>query len=1044
MRGRRRRPSPSSSSSSSSSVCQQQGRMALRKQIMKDVGESGSQQSDDDTQDDGAPDDRDDKDELSTSLLPPISLRERRKRERESKPKPKEMTEEEMMDMALRLSEQEASITALRLQKEEEAVMKAIQESMVSQTQPCAPLRSQSLLSDAEASLKLCSRRKLSYSNRKQPSEEGCSSEMDPNGESNGPEDESQRSKKRRKREGSPLLIMPDLSQTQKISQDSQSTSEPLNLQLDSPQSCDSTQIEDCKSPVFPLTGCRAEVQVPGLKENLLDSCRTSGFELCSQDSSHISQKSLPAQSKSPTFSKSPQNCRDTLRSRSPVFSETEQGDDSDTQLSADELKSPVFGRTTQQGKSPKACRPHIFNSGFTSSSQESLSSSMKSASCPPQSPVFPKSPAFHESVPPPERCKSPVFSKTDEQTEQSYVCSRSPVFNRIEKPSKSPVSVQTRSESPAEIRDCFQSLKEDQTSENPDIRCNTTVVTDELEEELIELSKGCNPAEMELSSDMKLLWSDDDEDNVTPAASPSPVFPQERSVHQTSSQTASQNHISAASPGTNRPNCSQQISPSEPDAQPIRNQGSVSRLSAPPAEPAAAATVHYYWGVPFCPRGLDPDSYTEVILAQMEVYKKSLRTAQRSLLRKAEWGEAVLPQEEKSPLPESQSPESSEQDAPRSRGLRLRGKRLNEDDDSAVEGKEEEEKMDGEEEQKKDEGGGGGGGGGEPVDLDDCEVCPETQLSNNDDDDQTQVLMMDADAGAELDPKSPEPVDVDMILRDDSPAGDERAEEVEEEMELEADAPVDSEMKGISSVGDSVGGHNVREDEAEEDHGDAGVEEMNSCRLQRSASPELEPDVIPPSSETNVDCPICLGSFPVSQIEMHAAYCDGEVSVVHERRPKADCYQVKTRRKRTRRTEMREEEEDTNEPSNSGKNQEKCYICQKAVPLRDYSRHTELCIQRQEAKRAGKGNLLSALEQTDSRDSDAGASGSKPQTGEVIELLDDDDDDDDDDGENNAVSALRISNSPIRAFTPISEATDCLIDFKNQRRVKKPSQRRR
>lgn len=40
------------------------------------------------------------------------------------------MTEEEMMDLALRLSEQEASITALRLQKEEEAMMKAIHESV--------------------------------------------------------------------------------------------------------------------------------------------------------------------------------------------------------------------------------------------------------------------------------------------------------------------------------------------------------------------------------------------------------------------------------------------------------------------------------------------------------------------------------------------------------------------------------------------------------------------------------------------------------------------------------------------------------------------------------------------------------------------------------------------------------------------------------------------------------------------------------------------------------------------------------------------------
>lgn len=87
---------------------------------------------------------------------------------------------------------------------------------------------------------------------------------------------------------------------------------------------------------------------------------------------------------------------------------------------------------------------------------------------------------------------------------------------------------------------------------------------------------------------------------------------------------------------------------------------------------------MHYYWGVPFCPRGLPPDSYTQVkirlrlnllvllfmfidlssffpsffpvfqvILAQMEVYEKSLKRAQRRLLRKAEWGEAIVPQPE-------------------------------------------------------------------------------------------------------------------------------------------------------------------------------------------------------------------------------------------------------------------------------------------------------------------------------------------------------------------------------------------------------------
>lgn len=80
---------------------------------------------------------------------------------------------------------------------------------------------------------------------------------------------------------------------------------------------------------------------------------------------------------------------------------------------------------------------------------------------------------------------------------------------------------------------------------------------------------------------------------------------------------------------------------------------------------------MHYYWGIPFCPQGLDPDRYTQVggaqrrqevsdgsnlenllllhqvIVAQMEVFEKSLKMAQRNLLRKAEWGEGIQPQPE-------------------------------------------------------------------------------------------------------------------------------------------------------------------------------------------------------------------------------------------------------------------------------------------------------------------------------------------------------------------------------------------------------------
>ncbi|XP_067881862.1 BRCA1-A complex subunit RAP80, partial [Heterodontus francisci] len=53
---------------------------------------------------------------------------------------------------------------------------------------------------------------------------------------------------------------------------------------------------------------------------------------------------------------------------------------------------------------------------------------------------------------------------------------------------------------------------------------------------------------------------------------------------------------------------------------------------------------VHYFWGIPFCPSGQDPDQYTSVILCQLETYEKCLKQAQSQLLRKLEFGPPVLP----------------------------------------------------------------------------------------------------------------------------------------------------------------------------------------------------------------------------------------------------------------------------------------------------------------------------------------------------------------------------------------------------------------
>lgn len=68
-----------------------------------------------------------------------------------------------------------------------------------------------------------------------------------------------------------------------------------------------------------------------------------------------------------------------------------------------------------------------------------------------------------------------------------------------------------------------------------------------------------------------------------------------------------------------------------------------------------------------------------------------------------------------------------------------------------------------------------------------------------------------------------------------------------------------------------------------------------------------------------------------------------------------------------------------------------------------------------------------------------------------VIDLLDDDDDDGGGGGggveREGDGGGVRVSNSPIRSFTPVSEATDCLIDFRQQQqqqRSRKLSRRRR
>ena len=76
--------------------------------------------------------------------------------------------------------------------------------------------------------------------------------------------------------------------------------------------------------------------------------------------------------------------------------------------------------------------------------------------------------------------------------------------------------------------------------------------------------------------------------------------------------------------------------------------------------------------------------------------------------------------------------------------------------------------------------------------------------------------------------------------------------EEVEEEEGMEVE--VDEEVAIIPSRGQDVG--------MEEE------EEAGRGRSRRGADPD--------SDSPRVECPMCMQPFPLGEIEMHAAYCDG------------------------------------------------------------------------------------------------------------------------------------------------------------------------
>ncbi|XP_047411203.1 BRCA1-A complex subunit RAP80 isoform X2 [Sciurus carolinensis] len=427
--------------------------------------------------------------------------------------------------------------------------------------------------------------------------------------------------------------------------------------------------------------------------------------------------------------------------------------------------------------------------------------------------------------------------------------------------------------------------------------------------------------------------------------------------------------------------------------------------------------TVHYFWGIPFCPAGVDPNQYTKVILCQLEVYQKSLKMAQRQLLKKKGFGEPVLPSppsliqnecgqgDQASEKNEGISEDMGDEDTEERQESRASVWHSKPKDFQESPIKSLKQKLLLEEEPTTSHGQSSQGlfveetseeGNSVPASqsiaaltskrnlvlmpessAEEITVCPETQLS------------------------SPETLDLE---REDSPGSRETLDEVGNREDAEKEMPTSTF-----------------------------------------------------SSSTQVSCPLCDQGFPPTKIERHAMYCNGLM----------EQESVLTRRQREAKTKS--DSGTTAQTSLDIDKIEKCYLCKSLVPFGEYQYHVDSCLQlarsnqgdgpegsdrarstvegkwlrNRKEKGHNEGRLLSLLEQSEHKTVDAEIKTKSSETGTFRlpppgveeagcsrEMQ-------------SSLTQLGLNESPIKSFVSISEATDCLVDFKKQLTVQPVSRTR-
>ncbi|NWS65548.1 UIMC1 protein, partial [Crotophaga sulcirostris] len=317
--------------------------------------------------------------------------------------------------------------------------------------------------------------------------------------------------------------------------------------------------------------------------------------------------------------------------------------------------------------------------------------------------------------------------------------------------------------------------------------------------------------------------------------------------------------------------------------------------------------TVHYYWGIPFCPKGVDPNQYTKVILCQLEVYQKSLKQAQRQLLHKKEFGSPVMPSSSLS----QNEPGKGEQIS-RENGV------ADDTEDGDTDGQKESESNTWLLSSKRREAESPG------------HSMEEEKNSTSDDEPTTSYCQASQVLPAEDACEDGEPMQIAQSISVLTPLGSKRNPDIATENSAEEEISVCPEtqlspVEAVETEGEELcsGSRDapiqVKEPEAGGDE-DAG-------RTVSEGSPTAD----------HVSCPLCDQGFPATEIELHAMYCNGIVG------EEADGDSpVLTRRRRQARSKAASGE---SSPTSLAKC-EKCYLCKSLVPLLQYQRHVDSCLQ--------------------------------------------------------------------------------------------------